>query len=119
VAENVFLGGPVSTNIAMVLHSSNWRCQSSREIFPGLCITEPSQAVPLLTREVDVPYRFMLGYAGWGPGQLSQEMAEGAWLVSQASAELVFDVEPEEQWDTAIRRLGIEPMMLVPSGMPQ
>ena len=55
----------------------------------------------------------LLGYAGWGPGQLENELAEGAWLLAPASREVVFDVECEAMWEHVVRSLGIEPSTLV------
>ena len=57
--------------------------------------------------------RFYLGYAGWGPGQLEFEIAQGAWLSAPATSELIFDVEYDRMWDRAVRGLGIDPSTLV------
>ncbi|MBN1946311.1 MAG: YqgE/AlgH family protein [Bradymonadales bacterium] len=119
IAQNIYLGGPVSPNVAMIIHGAGFQCEGTQEIIEGLCLSEPSKAVPALTKQSEVPYRFLLGYAGWGPGQLAGEMAEGAWLFSPASAQLALEVDPNEQWNTVIRSLGIDPMMLVPSSMKQ
>jgi putative transcriptional regulator len=56
--------------------------------------------------------RFLLGYSGWGPGQLERELAAGAWLVGEASADLVFETPCEDMWDSAVRELGIDPAAL-------
>lgn len=52
--------------------------------------------------------RFFLGYAGWGPDQLAEEIEEGSWIVSEASAELVFDERGDDLWRHLIRALGGE-----------
>ena len=57
----------------------------------------------------------LLGYAGWGPGQLESELAEGAWLIAPVSRDVVFGVHPEAMWDHVVRSLGIEPSTLVAS----
>jgi putative transcriptional regulator len=57
--------------------------------------------------------RFLLGYAGWGPGQLAAEMASGSWLHAEVDAALVFDTPPDEMWGCALRSLGIEPSSVV------
>lgn len=62
-------------------------------------------------------FRFILGYSGWGPGQLEAELGSGAWLPLEASSDLLFDVAPDAMWETAIRRLGLQPgTFLVGSG---
>jgi len=60
-------------------------------------------------------YAVLLGYAGWGPGQLDEELAQSAWLIGDVHIDLVFDVDPSTMWDTAIRRLGADPSALQPS----
>lgn len=55
----------------------------------------------------------MLGYAGWGPGQLENELSEGAWIVAPVSREVVFEVDTSVMWDHVLRSLGIEPSTLV------
>ena len=56
--------------------------------------------------------RVLAGYAGWGPGQLDAELAQSAWLIGRIDLDLVFDIEPEQMWETAIRRLGADPSSL-------
>jgi putative transcriptional regulator len=53
--------------------------------------------------------RLLLGYSGWGPGQLAQEMARGAWLHTAVDPKLVFETPPDEIWDRAMKSLGINP----------
>jgi putative transcriptional regulator len=56
--------------------------------------------------------RVLAGYAGWGPGQLDEELAQSAWLMSDIELDLVFDTAPSLMWETAIRRLGADPASL-------
>lgn len=119
IVKNVYLGGPVGPNLCMVVHSSRWRSDRTQDVVEGLCVTEPSAAVPHLIMQDEVPFRFVMGYSGWGPGQLSTELARGAWLCSPATAPLVLDTEPPDQWHAVIRSLGIDPLMLVPSSTTQ
>jgi putative transcriptional regulator len=119
ITESIYLGGPVAPHVCMVIHGSGWRGERSQELAPGLCVSEPSTSMPHLLNQTEVPFRFVMGYAGWGPGQLPWEMARGAWLCSPVTAHLVLAVEPKDQWDTVIRNLGIDPMMLVPATSTQ
>ena len=60
----------------------------------------------------------MLGYAGWGPGQLDDELAQGAWIPVDFDERIVFETPYEERWATALHSLGIDPArlsMLTPS----
>jgi putative transcriptional regulator len=56
--------------------------------------------------------RILAGYAGWGPGQLDEELAQSAWLMADVSLDLVFDTDASAMWETAIRRLGADPSAL-------
>jgi putative transcriptional regulator len=57
----------------------------------------------------------LLGYAGWGPGQLDAELTASSWLTAPADPDLVFGVDPEVMWEMAIRGLGVDPMALAPA----
>ena len=80
VVDNVFLGGPVAPHVCMVVHDAGWTCERTQTIVEGLCISEPSASMPHLLDQESVPFRFIMGYAGWGEGQLQSELASGAWL---------------------------------------
>ena len=56
-----------------------------------------------------------LGYSGWGPGQLEDEIARNAWLTVPATAQLIFDTPADERFLAAFRLLGIDPTFLSPS----
>lgn len=57
------------------------------------------------------PYRPYIGYTGWGPGQLEDEIEDGSWLFLDFQEDLVFgELEPDECWDEALARLGVNPM---------
>ncbi|MCA9522884.1 MAG: YqgE/AlgH family protein [Myxococcales bacterium] len=115
VTDHLYLGGPVSPQVGLVVHGDGWRGERTHEIMPGLCVSEPSQAIPRLLELDSVPYRFVVGYSGWGPKQLENELAYGSWLTSSTSADFIFDRPAVNQWEEAIRALGIDPIMLVPS----
>ena len=56
--------------------------------------------------------RVLAGYAGWGPGQLDDELAQSAWLMADIDLDIVFDLPASQMWETAIRRLGADPSTL-------
>ncbi|WP_229756006.1 YqgE/AlgH family protein, partial [Deinococcus soli (ex Cha et al. 2016)] len=63
------------------------------------------------------PFMLVLGYAGWGAGQLTEEAREGTWVwVEQATPELLWDVPAEERWQSALDRLGVDASRIVPGG---
>ena len=66
------------------------------------------------TIESDPPARtrLIVGYAGWGAGQLEEELQASAWLLSEVDASLLFNTAPDKMWEAAIRQLGADPAAL-------
>ncbi|HEX9638057.1 MAG TPA: YqgE/AlgH family protein [Acidobacteriota bacterium] len=56
--------------------------------------------------------RLLVGYAGWGPGQLDHELTQSSWLIAEPNPELVFDTDGDTMWEQALRRLGVDPLSL-------
>jgi putative transcriptional regulator len=59
---------------------------------------------------------FILGYAGWTAGQLDREIQDNAWLIADATADIVFGAPVDEKWDRSVKLLGINPAMLSGDG---
>ena len=110
-------GGPVQPETGWILHEpvAELGDQITREIAPGLHLSSAPQALRILANKPPKRIRFILGYAGWGPEQLEGELADGSWVNSDVTAELLFDTAPDDVWHTAVRRLGIQPESLVPA----
>lgn len=109
-------GGPVGENQGWVLLDDE--AASGLEVVtltPGLHWTRSQDALRRVAELPDLRARVFLGYAGWAPGQLEREIAEGSWLVVPLSADLLFDDSYDRIWERAVRSLGIEPATLVPS----
>jgi putative transcriptional regulator len=84
--------------------------RSGMHIIEGLYLsTSPERLSRLLEPNPPARTRLVIGYSGWGPGQLEAELEESAWLLSDVSAELIFSTPPERMWEAAIRRLGADP----------
>lgn len=104
----VMQGGPVQQDRGFVLHSRGGDWDSTLAISETLQVTT-SQDVLAALAEGRGPERVLvaLGYAGWGAGQLEQEMAANAWLSVAADPALVFEAPLEERWHRAAGLLGI------------
>jgi putative transcriptional regulator len=87
-----------------------------RTIVDGLYLSASPDVLRRVLETQPAPRaRVLAGYAGWGPGQLDEELAASAWLIGDVELDLIFDVEPTAMWDTAIRRLGADPSALTAS----
>jgi putative transcriptional regulator len=110
----LWVGGPVDLQRTWVLMSeAQGPDEDQREISPGVLLSVSHElTLRLLQAPPSSRARVMVGYAGWGPGQLDKELAESAWLTTDVDAALVFGVAPDQMWETAIRKLGAEPAAL-------
>ena len=109
-------GGPVHPQTGWVLFGSDEHREPEEgvsQIQPGLCFAGSLDVLRGIASDPPGRIRVLLGYAGWGPGQLESELAEGAWITAPVSEETVFDVASSEMWEHAVRGLGIDPATLV------
>ncbi|MBK1696067.1 YqgE/AlgH family protein [Rhodovibrio salinarum] len=109
----VHFGGPVETGRGFVLHSTDYRQDSSMEVDSQIALT----ATVDILRDMaggQGPRRSLLalGYAGWGPGQLDQEIQANGWLHVDPDEQLIFDTDLEDKWQRAIGKLGFDPFSL-------
>jgi putative transcriptional regulator len=82
-------------------------------VAPGVLLSVSHElTLQLLQAPPSTRARVVVGYSGWGPGQLDKEIASSAWLVLEVDPKLIFGVPPEQMWETAIRRLGTDPSAL-------
>ncbi len=108
----VFFGGPVQTDRGFVLHAPAGEYSSSIK-FEGMALTT-SRDVLQEVAQGRGPEKLLvtLGYAGWGAGQLENEMAQNAWLSVGADKDIIFSMPPDQRYDAALKLLGIDPGML-------
>jgi putative transcriptional regulator len=113
----LWTGGPVETQRGFLLLGDDPGVADSERICDGVHLTASVEVLrQLIETDPDTLQRrrcrLLLGYAGWGAGQLDHELAQSAWLTAPAHSDLVFDTAPEGMWERAIRSLGVEPMAL-------
>ena len=110
-------GGPVEPGRGFILHSTDWGGQDSVQVNAG------DAEVFAMTGTIDVlkaiaqgsgPSRWIaaLGYAGWGEGQLEEEMTRHGWFAARASAKLLFDTPADERWAASFKAEGTDPRLL-------
>jgi putative transcriptional regulator len=114
----VLHGGPVEPGRGFVLHSTDWGGQET------LQVNGASGETFAMTGTIDVlraiaegkgPERWLvaLGYAGWGEGQLDEEMTRHGWFAATGNAQILFDTPADERWAAAFKAEGIDPRFLV------
>jgi len=112
---HVWVGGPVEPQRTWMLVGE----PDEAEAVQGIRIadrlylsTSPDLLRRLLESSPPERARLIVGYAGWGSGQLEAELEASAWLLSDIDSDLIFETPPERMWETAIRRLGADPAAL-------
>ncbi len=102
-------GGPVDRSRGFVLHSGDYRVESSLVVSNDICLTATVDILRAISSG-NGPRRALmaLGYAGWAAGQLESEIAENGWLTCPATPELLFDADIDHQYDKALASIGID-----------
>ena len=106
-------GGPVDRSRGFVLHSDDYMVESSMPVSDEVCLTATVDILRAISAGKGPRHALMaLGYAGWGAGQLENEIAENGWLTCPASVELLFDSDIERKYDRILASIGVNPAHL-------
>lgn len=109
----VMSGGPLESVRGFLLHSPEFRHKDTIALGDFFSVTGTVDALRAVADGMGPTHMlFMLGYAGWGAGQLDAEIQDNAWMVADADPAIVFHAAPEEKWDMGMQKLGIDPAML-------
>ena len=111
----VLIGGPVERERGLVLHTDDWVSDDATiAIADGLAMTGTREVLAVMTDRIAGPDRsvLVLGYAGWGEGQLDEELSENAWLIAEADMDLIFDEDHEGKWNRVLAKLGVDASFL-------
>jgi len=110
----VMRGGPVETERGFVLHSSDFFIENSTlPIDDGICLTATIDILKAIARGTGPASAILaLGYAGWAPGQLENEIQDNGWLHCAADPELVFGSDIDRKYERALKKIGIDLGML-------
>lgn len=111
----VWVGGPVEQHRSWILVADPEQSEAeiATRVADGLYLsTSPDLLRRLLEPDPPPRARLIVGYAGWGPGQLEAELQSSSWLMSDVDRDLIFCTPPDKMWEAAIRRLGADPATL-------
>jgi len=105
----IYFGGPVQTDRGFVLHEPAGSWQATLRVKEAIGLTTSKDILEAVGRG-EGPTRMLvtLGYAGWSPGQLEQELSQNAWLTVEARDAILFEVPSEERLPAAMELLGID-----------
>ncbi|HEX3366813.1 YqgE/AlgH family protein [Phenylobacterium sp.] len=110
----VLMGGPVERERGFVLHSTDYEGEASLDVGPGVALTATREVLEAMASHNGAPSKSLLalGYAGWGAGQLEDEIKANVWLTCDADDELIFGHDFGGKWTRALGKLGVDPERL-------
>lgn len=105
----IYVGGPVELESAFILYHSDYRTEYQLEVTETVSISRETKVLEdIAMGRGPEKYLFLLGYTGWGPGQLERELVDDGWLTVPASDHIIFDMDSEEKWKAAAMQYGID-----------
>ena len=105
----VFKGGPVQEDRGFVLHNSDSEWDSTLQVTPEISVTTSIDILQAIAIGEGPSHSLItLGYAGWGAGQLEEELAQNAWLSGPAKSDIIFKRASDQRWQAAADLLGVD-----------
>jgi putative transcriptional regulator len=105
----VYIGGPVELESAFILYLSDYFVEHKLDISETVSLTRETKVLEEISRGGGpTTYLFILGYTGWGPGQLENELLENGWLTLPADDNIIFHMPDEHKWKAAAMQYGID-----------
>ncbi len=106
---DIYFGGPVNLEMGLILHDANYNIEGTLTISKSVALTSNKQIVlDLKNGGGPDEFRFSLGYAGWGKGQIEREIENGDWLLMPADDDFIFSIPNTDKWKKAASKFGID-----------
>lgn len=107
---SVYIGGPVSLEAAFILYRNDFRKDAMGiEVDEQIFLTRDRLMLEAIASgNGPEDFLFILGYAGWGPGQLEAELHDNGWLIVPGDDKIIFDLPDSEKWKAAAEHYGID-----------
>lgn len=116
-AGPVRIGGPVDEHRGFVLHSHDYAIETTIPLSEAICLTSTVDILKsIIAGTGPTQAAIALGYAGWGAGQLEQEIRDNAWLTMDADPDIVFADNHDDKYPALISRMGIGAANFLPEG---
>ena len=112
--EDVFIGGPLASNAMFVIHSPEYFIDKKTiKVCEEISVTGTKEITDDIQKgQGPRKSLFLLGYSGWAPGQLEDEIMRDSWFVSEKIENLIFGVDYQSKWSEALFLIGIDPSKL-------
>lgn len=106
---NLYYGGPVEPNTVHYLHKLGDVIPDSELITDGIYWSGSFEVLKILMAQKQVgpkDVKFFIGYSGWGPGQIEDELKENSWFVTSAKNDDIFNDQPDKLWNDILKDMG-------------
>ena len=111
--QDVYFGGPVETARGFILHSAEYNSADTLVVDNEIAMTASLEIIKELAAGTGPSNSLVaLGYAGWGAGQLDNEIQENAWLSTDPDLDLIFNEFVDIKWDKALEKVGVSAALL-------
>jgi len=109
----IYIGGPVHFDEIFILHGPPFGWHGCLQVNSSLALSNTRDILTSISQGKG-PHKVIiaLGCAGWGPGQLESEISQNAWLTGPVSDDIIFEVPEDERWNAAVKKMGIDPVLL-------
>ncbi len=105
----VYMGGPVEMNAGFVLYQSDYSTEQQIAVSSTVSLSRENKVLEdIAYQRGPEKFLFIVGYAGWGPGQLEEELVSQGWLTIPAQDSIIFDVPDDMKWRQAAALYGID-----------
>lgn len=111
---DIHFGGPVEMGRGFVLHSPDFHVEESTlRVAEGVSLTATLDILRAMGEGRGPEQALIaLGYSGWGPSQLEQELQRNGWLTCDGDADILFSRDDGSKWEKALAKLGVSPSLL-------
>ena len=111
--KNMHSGGPVEPGRGFVLHSSDYKSDSTVDVHGSVHLTATLEILRAIATGQGPKSAFIaLGYSGWSAGQLEDEIASNGWLIADSDEELIFDEKNKTKYSRSLELLGVDEALL-------
>ena len=116
--KNIHIGGPVEYGRGFVLHSRDYQAKDATlNVTESIGMTASLEILEDISQgEGPIKCLLALGYSGWGPGQLENEIQANGWLISETPENFLFSMDDNQKWNAALNHIGVDPRMLSAEG---
>ena len=109
----IYIGGPVRMGEIFILHRKPFKWKGCLMVTSTLAMSNTLDILSEIAQgRGPASYLISLGCAGWGPGQLDAEIQDNVWLTSSIWEDVIFDVKTDQRWNAALKKLGVNPLLL-------